>query len=170
MSDEIKIYVADLAAYNNGKLHGVWINACDDVEDIQEQINKMLAESPEGFAEEYAIHDHEGFGSYSLSEYAWLESVHEVACFIDEHGDLGAELLAHFSNLDEARDAIEDKYAGCYKNVADFAEELTEECTQIPENLARYIDYNAMAYDMEVGGDIFTIELAHGDVHIFWNH
>jgi hypothetical protein len=30
--------------------------------------------------------------------------------------------------------------------------------------------YNAMAYDMEVGGDIFTIELAHGDVHIFWNH
>lgn len=47
---------------------------------------------------------------------------------------------------------------------------LTEECTQIPENLARYIDYNAMAYDMEVGGDIFTIELAHGDVHIFWNH
>jgi antirestriction protein len=48
MNAEIKIYVADLAAYNNGKLHGIWINACDDVEDIQEQINKMLAESPEG--------------------------------------------------------------------------------------------------------------------------
>ena len=27
MSEEIRIYVADLAAYNNGKLHGVWIDA-----------------------------------------------------------------------------------------------------------------------------------------------
>ena len=29
MSAEIRIYVADLAAYNNGKLHGVWIDATD---------------------------------------------------------------------------------------------------------------------------------------------
>ena len=27
MSEDIRIYVADLAAYNNGKLHGVWIDA-----------------------------------------------------------------------------------------------------------------------------------------------
>lgn len=55
MCDEIRIYVADLAAYNNGKLHGVWINACDDLDDIQDQINKMLSESPEEFAEELRI-------------------------------------------------------------------------------------------------------------------
>lgn len=41
MSNEISIYVADLAAYNNGKLHGVWINATDDLDDIQEQVNRM---------------------------------------------------------------------------------------------------------------------------------
>ena len=34
MGEEIRIYVADLAAYNNGKLHGVWINASDDLDDI----------------------------------------------------------------------------------------------------------------------------------------
>lgn len=62
MCTEIRIYVADLAAYNNGKLHGVWINATDDLDAIREQVNQMLAASPEGFAEEYAIHDHEGFG------------------------------------------------------------------------------------------------------------
>ncbi len=65
MSNEIRIYVADLAAYNNGKLHGVWINACDDLEVIQKQINEMLESSPERFAEEYAIHDYEGFGGYA---------------------------------------------------------------------------------------------------------
>lgn len=166
---EPRIYVADLAAYNNGKLHGVWIDAALELEDIQEAVAKMLKASPEGFAEEYAIHDYEGFGSYRVSEYVGLESVHEVACFIEEHEELGAELLAHFSSIDEARTAIEENYAGCYESVADFAEQLTEDSVQIPESLARYIDYNAMAYDMEVGGDIFTIELGHGEVHIFWS-
>ncbi len=28
MSEEIKIYVADLAAYNNGKLHGFGLMLC----------------------------------------------------------------------------------------------------------------------------------------------
>ncbi len=55
MCEEIKIYVADLAAYNNGKLHGVWINALDNLDDIQDQINQMLDESPEQDAEEYAF-------------------------------------------------------------------------------------------------------------------
>lgn len=166
---EPRIYVADLAAYNNGKLHGVWIDAALELDDIQEAVAKMLKASPEGFAEEYAIHDYEGFGSYRVSEYEGLESVHEVACFIKEHEELGAELLAHFSSIDEARTAIDENYAGCYESVADFAEELTEDSVQIPESLARYIDYNAMAYDMEVGGDIFTIELGHREVHIFWS-
>ena len=60
MTNEIKIYVADLAAYNNGILHGIWIDATDDLDDIQEQVNEMLASSPEEMAEEYAIHDYEG--------------------------------------------------------------------------------------------------------------
>ncbi len=49
MSEEIRIYVAGLAVYNNGKLHGVWINANQDFDDIQDQINVMLAVSAEGF-------------------------------------------------------------------------------------------------------------------------
>lgn len=57
MSEEIRIYVADLAACHNGKLHGVWIDATQELDDIRDQINVMLAESPEEFAEEYAIHD-----------------------------------------------------------------------------------------------------------------
>ena len=166
---EPRIYVADLAAYNNGKLHGVWIDAALELDDIQEAVAKMLKASPEGFAEEYAIHEYEGFGSYRVSEYEGLESVHEVACFIEEHEELGAELLAHFSSIDEARTAIDENYVGCYESVADFAEELTEDSVQIPESLVFYIDYERMGRDMELGGDIFTIELGHGEVHIFWS-
>jgi Antirestriction protein (ArdA) len=45
MSD-IRIYVADLAAYNEGFLHGVWIDATSEVSDTQDEINKLLASSP----------------------------------------------------------------------------------------------------------------------------
>src|SRR5688572_9380760 len=69
MTNEIRIYVADLAAYNAGHLHGVWIDATQDVEDIQAQIDAMLKSSPVADAEEYAIHDYEGFDGYNLGEY-----------------------------------------------------------------------------------------------------
>lgn len=82
---------------------------------------EMLACSPETDAEEWAIHDYEGFGSYSLSEYESFESVCERACFISEHGELAAELLSHFSDVAEAQKAMDDCYAGCYRSVADFA-------------------------------------------------
>ena len=171
MCEEIRIYVADLAAYNNGILHGVWIDATDDVDDIQDQINKMLAESLEEFAEEYAIHDYEGFEGYPLGEYEGIQTAHDIACFIEEYPGIAGELLSHFGgNIDEARQAMEDNYCGCYRSVADYAEELTEETTEIPQSLAYYIDYEKMGRDMELGGDIFTIETGYEEVHIFWNH
>jgi len=171
MSTDIRIYVADLAAYNNGKLHGIWINATDNLDAIQEQIKQMLAESPEGFAEEYAIHDYEGFGGYVLSEYAGLETTQKIACFIEEYPDFGGELLNNFGgDLEEAGTAAEESYCGCYKSLADYAQELTEETTQIPENLSYYIDYERMGRDMELNGDVFTIEVGYEEVHIFWNH
>ena len=95
----------------------------------------MLEASPQEGAEECAIHDHEGYGSYRVSEYEGIQSAHEVACFIEEHGD--------------------------------FAEELTSE---VPEHLAFYIDYERMGRDMELSGDVFTVETGYQEVHVFWSH
>ena len=169
MSQEIKIYVADLAAYNNGILHGIWIDATDDLDDIQDQVNKMLENSPVEFSEEYAIHDYEGYGSYSLHEYEGLQTAHEIACFIDEYPEVGAELLNHCGDIDEAKKMAEESYHGCYGSVADFAQGLTEETSEIPSHLEFYIDYERMGRDMEMSGDIFTIETAYDEVHVFWN-
>src|SRR4051812_38892101 len=113
MNTEIRIYVADLAAYNSGILHGVWIDATLDVEDIQEQIDAMLKASPVADAEEYAIHDHEGFDGYSLGEYEGIQAAHDVAAFIEEYPDFGAMLISNFGNIDDARKAAEENYCGC---------------------------------------------------------
>ena len=163
------IYVACLAAYNNGKLHGTWIEATQSPDAIREAIQAMLSTSPEPCAEEWAIHDYEGFHGIHLSEWEGIEQVHELAIFVEEHGVLGAEVLTYYGNsLDDAREALTDRYHGVFSSVADFAETLTTETMEVPESLALYIDYAAMARDMELNGDIFTIETAWNEVHIFW--
>jgi hypothetical protein len=42
-----RIYVACLAAYNNGKLHGRWIDAAQGIDLIWAEVQAMLQESPE---------------------------------------------------------------------------------------------------------------------------
>ncbi len=170
MTDEtanIKIYVACLAAYNNGILHGRWIDATLGEDHIWEGIKTMLAASPIPGAEEHAIHDYEGFEGVSIREYDSVQHVAELAAFIEEHGAIAGMLVEHFGDLGEAKDAVEDRYCGVHSSVADFAQEITEETTQIPQNLQYYIDYERMARDLEMS-DILAIETGFEEVHIFW--
>lgn len=167
-TDTPRIYVACLAAYNNGILHGRWIEAAQEPWDIYDEVKEMLAASPMAGAEEWAIHDYENFGGVRIEEYASFEAVAELAAFITEHGDLGAALLDHYrGEIDEAREAIEDRYLGQHTSLADYMQELTEETTEIPQALRYYIDWHAMARDAEMSGDLFTVELAHNKVHVF---
>lgn len=169
LADTPSIYVACLAAYNNAILHGAWIDATQDIDAIKESIQSMLKSSPIAGAEEFSIHDYDGFHSLQLSEWEAIADVHAYATFIAEHGPLGADLIAHMDTVELAQVALEEDYAGCYASLADFAQELTEETTTIPKNLLYYIDYARMADDMEMSGDIFTIETAHDKVHVFWH-
>ena len=53
--------------------------------------------------------------------------------------------------------------------MADFAQELTEETTKIPDNLQYYIDWERMARDLEIN-DILALETGFEEVQIFWRH
>lgn len=163
-----RIYVACLAAYNAGRLHGVWIDVGDDAWTIWEAVSAMLRSSPVVGAEEWAIHDHEGFGGAQVGESADFEGLVELAAFLQEHEELGAAVLAHFGgDLAEARTAMEDRYLGRYDSLADYVQEVTEECQAIPEALRYYIDWEAMARDADMSGDVLAIETEHNSVHIF---
>ena len=121
-----RIYVACLAAYNSGHLHGCWIDATSP-DEISGGVRAMLADSPISNAEEWAIHDYEGFQGARLSEYASFETVCELAAFIGEHGALGAKLYEHFGDdLNQASAQFED-YAGEHKSLGAFAEDLHEQ-------------------------------------------
>lgn len=165
---EPRIYVACLAAYNNGYLHGAWIDAAQEPWAIYDAVRVMLTASPIADAEEWAIHDYEGFGGVRIEEYASFERVSELATFLTEHGEIGAALLDYYSgDLDEAGEAVADRYLGAHASLADYVQEVTEETTAIPHTLRYYVDYRAMARDAELNGDLFTVSTAWDVVHVF---
>ena len=53
--------------------------------------------------------------------------------------------------------------------MAEFAEQITEDTTDIPASLQYYIDYDAMGRDLEIN-DIIAIELGYEQIHVFWNN
>lgn len=166
---EIRIYVACLAAYNAGHLHGEWIDANQDAQDIRRAIADMLTRSPIENAEEYATHDYEGFGDLHLSEFADLQDVAEKADLIADHGALAAKLIEHYGDVRSARGAMCDHYAGEFESLADFAQQVTEDTSEIPDNLKFYIDWERMGRDLEIN-DVLAIEMGFQSVHVFWSH
>ncbi len=168
--DAPRIYVADLAAYNAGRLHGEWIDATQDPDDINDAIQAMLAKSPEPDAEEWAIHDFENFGGLQLGESEDLEKVSQVAKLIQEHGPLFAEVVSHFGGiryLDDAVEAMEENYQGEYDDLAEWAEQFAKDTGASMENYENYIDWERVGNDAEMGGDIYALEVD-GKVHVFW--
>ena len=162
------IYVACLAAYNNGHLHGRWIDASLGEEHIWDETHKMLAASPEQDAEEWAIHDYDGFEGAPVSEWQSFETVAKMAEFIEEHGELGGKVIEHYcGDLEDAKTAMEN-YHGEYESLEDYAEQSFSDCGPvIPDGLKFYIDYKSMGRDWKLSGDIFTIETAFDEIHIF---
>ena len=168
--DTPRIYLACLAAYNNGRLHGAWVDADQGTDHIWSELRKMLRASPEPDAEEWAIHDYDGFESAHIPEYASFEKVCDLAEFLSERGELGAGVYSIFSeDLDHAKTAFDD-YAGEFGNLAEFAEQLHEDIgTEIPEALKFYVDWASLGRDLELNGDIFTVQISFDETHVFWS-
>jgi antirestriction protein len=167
---EPKIYVACLSSYTSGISYGAWIDATQLAKDIWAQIKQLLANSPMPGAEEFAVHDFQGFGSLHIDEYEGLKQIHEKATFVVEHGQLGAELAAYYGNLEEAEEALENHYMGAHESDLDYAIHLFDECYlhNIPESIQYYVDYDKFCRDIFID-DYFSIDID-GKTHVFVRH
>jgi len=166
-----RIYVASLADYNNGILHGTWIDATQDTSALHADIVAMLANSPTGNAEEFAVHDYEGFGQYRVGEYDSLDLLSRIAYGIHEHGPAFAAWASHCAYDRDALDRFEDAYLGDWANVVAYADDLLESLglrdiidRHVPDVFQPYVqlDVEAFARDLELGGDITAIDHADG--------
>ena len=159
-----RIYIASLADYNAGRLVGQWveIGPDTDVTDLVAAADAVLAESREPGAEEYAVHDQDGFPSGALGEYDPLDYYAAVGAFLAAEPWQAEERLAFLSDVrsdlvgpdaQEIETAFCDAYSGTFDSAEDYARYLVEECgdlDSIPEHLRPYFDYAAFARDLSV--------------------
>jgi antirestriction protein len=173
---DTRIYVASLSDYNAGRLHGTWIDTTADADDLAEEVQAMLARSPVPGAEEWAIHDYEGFGPLRLDEYEDLATISQIGHGIAEHGRAFAHWAAITGTSDRDELArFDDVYLGHWDSVEAYAEELLDDLgldnlieRAVPDHLRSYVTVNVegFARDLEYSGDVTASE-GDGGVYLF---
>jgi antirestriction protein len=175
LAPEPRIYVASLADYNNGGLHGVWLNAAREPAEIRADVANMLAASKYPDAEEWAIHDQIDFGNWRVEEYDSFELVSRIARGIKEHGyAFAAWADVHDSDPERFND-FEAAFIGHFESVDTYAYQLADdfgyhaEIEKLPESMRSYvsIDYAAMARDLDAGGELYAYPDPSGGVWLF---
>ena len=137
----------------------------------------MLKASPGGNAEEYAIHDFEGFSRYLPSESSDLELVCAIGAAVVEHGTVFTAYLEHVGFPTETNSVAKlvagftECYQGAYESLEDWAEQYLEETgllQPVPDSLRGYLDIERWADDAELNGDVFAVEFEE-TLHVFSN-
>ena len=169
-----QIYVACLASYNRSVLFGRWVDAAQSGDELREEIRQILEDSPTPLAEEWAVHDHEGFGPLDVGEHPDLDELASAAELICQFREIAAHVLDDMGGLGEherAQEALENLYVGAFDSVSDWVHDLLDEGVlgEVSDRLRSYVDSEALARDLELSGDIQVFHVG-SEVHVFWSH
>jgi len=151
--DTPRIYVANLAAYNAGRLRGAWIEPSSDVEELAEQVTEAIGGNPDL---EWAFHDYDAFPN--MGENPSLKDVAEMAELLEEHPYAIVKAAMNFvgrDDVDALRDWLDEGY-GTYESKRDYVEQMVDDVygDKIPADLAdRYFDYDAFGHDVLIDAD-----------------
>lgn len=167
-----RIYVASLSDYNNGRLHGSWIDAARDDEYVWADINNMLETSTQTNPEEFAIHDFEGFAGWQPGEYESISVVTAVARAIAEHGPAIASWIDYRG--DATKDTMESfagAYLGEWASMSAYAEHIAEDIgvkiTVEPESWSHYVAFNTEALGRDLSIELATDQSPDGGLYVF---
>ena len=164
-----RIYVACLSSYVAGKLYGTWIDCDQDADDIRAEIAEMLKASPED-AEEYAIHDFEGWCGLSIGEHEDIEKLSALACLADTHGAhvLGLASLhgLEYHTPESLKEAVEFRYQGYFWSVETYAYDYASSMGEIPDWVEPYVDYERFGRDL-LTNDFDTVDDPKGGFHVY---
>ncbi len=160
MIDNIRVYVADLACYNNGLLVGGWIDLPSA--DLWTRIQKILSNGTaaridagvyDGVpSEEWAIHDYEL--PWNISEYEDLDALNEIAAKYDDLDESDQKKLEYLisdgESIEKAIDNLDTVDIYEDMDYDGLAEMLVDETWEVPEHLLNYIDYGRFARELEM--------------------
>ena len=169
----IKIYVASLEAYNQGRMVGDWLTP-SDYEDF-ESFNNAIEVATE-YADEVAVHDYDGINL--SNEYPNFEDLYEF-CKALEDSHLDEEVITAYADnmhselTPELIEEAEENYIDTYDNFQEFAnddadcrieETVNKEARQFVYN---NFDYEGYARDLRC--DYTVLDLPNYSVAVFSN-
>lgn len=161
----MKIYLTNLGKYNEGELVGEWVELPVSNEELQEVFKRIGIN--EEYYEEYFITDYE-CDFYEVEEYENLDTLNNIASQIEELDEEESKVVKALMSelgytLDEAIEKVNNGDYTIYNdcdNITDVAYQVIEECgylNNVPDNVARYFDYEAFGRDLGIEGTfIFT--------------
>ena len=158
----LNIFVNTWGNYNeNGADGGEWITLPMDPDELAEVLEN-IAEAMGDNDPEWAIHDYEWEADFELGDVHEMDSITEWNDLCNEAYSLEEWEAEEVAAAVEAygytfREALERHERGCFifyqgRDLEEVAEEIINECYDLPEFALRYFDYEAFARDLSFDG------------------
>lgn len=158
----LNIFVNTWGNYNeNGADGGQWITLPMDAEELEEVLENIAALMGDNDPE-WTIHDYEWTSEIELDEIGELDNIFEVNERCNELDSLDEYEAEEIAAAVEAygytfAEAYERQQRGCFifyrgMDLQEVAEEIIDECYDLPEFAMRYFDYEAFARDLSFDG------------------
>jgi antirestriction protein len=173
------IYAASVADRDAGRLHGVWIDATQPIETMQEAIDEMLVGSSVPGATRWSIDDAENFAGIEIRSDDDLERVGELAAGVVKHGAAFAAWLEHFGADPAGPEPVEQfeaVYLGEHWSAAEPIDDralwnefrrIVWSCCSPALRIALRLDLGRLADFYVRKGDLVELPTEHGPSWLF---
>jgi len=164
---ESRIYVGTYGKYAAGSIKGQWLNLADYA-DKDAFLAACAALHSDEADPEFMFQDMEGIPDGYASESSIEDELWEWLALDQHDKDMLAAYCAAMGQRMSLEDA-QDNYAGIYADGATFAEEIAEECGDIPKGMPSWIviDWQA-SWDCNLRHDYVTQD-HNGETYFFRN-
>lgn len=146
--DDPMVYVGTYRKYNEGSIYGKWISlsACGDYDTFYEVCREIHKDEDDP---ELMFQDFQGFPSSMYSECFGRETFEKIMDWYDHFTEKGEAFEVWFNLFnDEDFDKFDDDFLGKYESLEEYAEQLVDECYDLPEFAKTYFDYGKFARDL----------------------
>lgn len=162
-----KVYVGTYAKHNAGSIKGAWLDL-EDYSDAEEFISACLKLHSDEPDPELMFQDFEGFPREFYSESMIKPGLWEWLELSEDERNIWAAYQDGVNASGTAEDAKE-AFSGIADTKQAFAEQLWDDCgmtEQVPEFARSYIDFEAVARDLDLSGD-YSFVRYDGQLYVF---
>jgi len=169
---QARVYVGTYRKYNEGSIFGKWLTLSDytDKEEFYAACHELHSDEQDP---EFMFQDYEDIPQALISESFISDKIFEIIEAWENMEESQKEPFQIWCNnrnrslsdedIDDLIRAFERDYIGPYDSEEDFARELIEDRTDLPDFAKQYFDYEAYANDLFCDGYWYQ------DGHVFDN-